>query len=221
MKSILSIILLALVALNTGATDRFYIEDFTINPGESKEVSIMLDNAVEYSAFQADLYLPNGLSIVQEDGDYLINLTSRKGRDHTISSKLLADGGIRIMSYSTNLKVYSDNSGALVTMCIAADSDLTGPVFISINNILFTTPLGEEVAFNDETCTVTVPVIVKRGDVNGDDSINISDVTALIDFLLNGDDSHINRANSDVNNDGGINISDVTTLIDMLLNGVY
>lgn len=55
------------------------------------------------------------------------------------------------------------------------------------------------------------------GDVNGDHRINISDVTALIDFLLSGNDSQINRANSDVNQDGKINISDVTALIDILL----
>jgi hypothetical protein len=221
MKSYLSFLLFVLVALSAKATDRFYIEDFTINPGETKVVSITLDNAVEYSAFQADLYLPTGLSVVQEDGDYLIDLTTRKGRDHTISSKLHADGALRIMSYSTSLKVYSGNSGALVTMTIAADEGFTGPVTISMNNILFTTPLGEEVAFADETCTVTLPATVNRGDVNNDDRINISDVTALIDFLLSDDDSHINRANSDVNQDGKINISDVTALIDYLLSGHF
>lgn len=217
MKSYLSFLLLALVALSAKATDRFYIEDFTINPGETKVVSIMLDNAVEYSAFQADLYLPTGLSVIQVDGDYLIDLTDRKGRDHTISSQLQADGAMRIMSYSTSLKVYSGNSGALVTMSIAANESFTGLVTISMNNILFTTPLGEEVSFANETCEVSLSVIVKPGDVNGDDRINISDVTALIDFLLSDDDSHINRANSDVNGDGKINISDVTSLIDILL----
>ena len=65
------------------------------------------------------------------------------------------------------------------------------------------------------------PDTVNHGDVNGDDKINISDVTTLIDFLLSDDDSHINRINSDVNGDSKINISDVTTLIDMLLRGTY
>lgn len=217
MRRIISILLVVAAALQVAATDRIYIEDFSINPGETKAVSILLDNEVEYSAFQADLYLPAGLSVAQDAGDYLIELTDRKGRDHTISSKLLADGGIRIMSYSTSLKVYSGNSGALVTLSISADEAFMAPVTMSLNNILFTTPLGEEVAFANETCEVTLPAVVKPGDVNGDDRINISDVTALIDFLLSDDDSHINRENSDVNGDGKINISDVTSLIDILL----
>ncbi|MBR5674064.1 MAG: hypothetical protein IKW97_06650 [Muribaculaceae bacterium] len=53
-----------------------------------------------------------------------------------------------------------------------------------------------------------------RGDVNGDGSVNISDVTTLIDLLLgNGSTSEA----ADVNGDGSVNISDVTALIDLLL----
>ena len=60
-----------------------------------------------------------------------------------------------------------------------------------------------------------------RGDVNGDGSVNISDVTALIDYLLTGNASGINLSNADSNTDGNVNISDVTALIDYLLTGVW
>ena len=59
---------------------------------------------------------------------------------------------------------------------------------------------------------------VLRGDVNNDKAVNISDVTALIDYLLN-PATVINEANANVNLDQDINISDVTTLIDFLLSG--
>ena len=54
-----------------------------------------------------------------------------------------------------------------------------------------------------------------RGDVNGDGSVNISDVTALIDLLLGG--GTISNPVADCNQDGSVNISDVTALIDYLL----
>ena len=57
------------------------------------------------------------------------------------------------------------------------------------------------------------PVVV-RGDVNGDEGVNISDVTALIDILLTGNEA---PAAADCNQDGDVNISDVTALIDYLL----
>ena len=52
------------------------------------------------------------------------------------------------------------------------------------------------------------------GDINGDGSITISDVTTLIDQLISGEDL---PACYDVNGDGTIAIGDVTTLIDQLL----
>ena len=58
-----------------------------------------------------------------------------------------------------------------------------------------------------------------RGDVNGDSSVNISDVTALINLLLGG--GSISNPAADCNQDGKINISDVSALINYLLNGAW
>ena len=57
-----------------------------------------------------------------------------------------------------------------------------------------------------------------RGDVNGDGSVNISDVTALIDILLSGEAP---PQSADCNQDSSVNISDVTALIDYLLSGTW
>ena len=54
------------------------------------------------------------------------------------------------------------------------------------------------------------------GDVNGDNSVNIADVTALIDILLSG---AVAPDAADVNEDHNVNIADVTALIDKLLAG--
>ena len=56
-----------------------------------------------------------------------------------------------------------------------------------------------------------------KGDVNGDNEVNIADVTALIDYLLGRADDNFNETAADVNSDEEINIADVTTLIDLLL----
>ena len=59
------------------------------------------------------------------------------------------------------------------------------------------------------------------GDVNDDGSVNISDVTSLIDHLLGGTSGSFNDANADVDADSHINIADVTYLIDYLLSGKW
>ncbi len=55
------------------------------------------------------------------------------------------------------------------------------------------------------------------GDVNSDGSVNISDVTALINFLLTDNATGINLTAANCNQDGSVNISDVTLLINYLL----
>ena len=60
-----------------------------------------------------------------------------------------------------------------------------------------------------------------RGDVNGDGSVNIIDVTALINYLLGGTASDINMTAADCNQDGKVAIDDVTALINYLLGGSW
>ena len=60
-----------------------------------------------------------------------------------------------------------------------------------------------------------------RGDVNNDGQLKVDDVTALIDYLLDGDDSNINIDAADCNCDGDVKVDDVTALIDYLLNGSW
>ncbi len=60
---------------------------------------------------------------------------------------------------------------------------------------------------------------VNPGDVDGNGTINVEDVTALIDYLLGSSSGNFAEGNADVNGNGVINVEDVTALIDMLLNG--
>lgn len=69
----------------------------------------------------------------------------------------------------------------------------------------------------DGVLTVTFPSSV-YGDVNGDGVVTSADITALYDYLLNNDSSHL--VNGDVNNDGTITSSDITGVYDVLLGNV-
>ena len=63
----------------------------------------------------------------------------------------------------------------------------------------------------------TEPVPVVRGDVDKNGIINVSDVTALIDYLLTGDASEISLDNADCDENHILNITDVTDLIDFMM----
>ena len=63
------------------------------------------------------------------------------------------------------------------------------------------------------------PVLL-LGDVNEDGLVNISDVSALIDFILGADVTPFNEQNADVSQDNVISIADVTRLIDLLIGNI-
>ena len=56
----------------------------------------------------------------------------------------------------------------------------------------------------------------QRGDINGDGLVNVADVTALIQIVLNSTPADLSVA--DLSGDGQVNVADVTTLIQLVLN---
>ena len=105
------------------------------------------------------------------------------------------------VTYSVEgIKITYDNSNVYVTN---AETTATIPL-AEVQDMYFSNEAGGESDY-------------KMGDVDKDGEVSIADVTALIDYLLNGDDSVIDLTAANVNEDNSVDISDVTHLIDMLL----
>ena len=64
-------------------------------------------------------------------------------------------------------------------------------------------------------CVLNVSSVA--GDANGDGEVNISDISMLIDLILNPALVADYIYQADVNNDGEINISDISAVIDIIL----
>ena len=62
---------------------------------------------------------------------------------------------------------------------------------------------------------VVIKNVALFGDVNCDGSVNAADVTALYNYILNGDETYL--ATSDVNGDGAVNAGDVTAVYNVIL----
>ena len=137
------------VATQYAANDnRFYIENFGIAAGEEKVVAIMLDNSTMFSAFQTDIYLPEGLTIKQVDNKYDITLSNRKS-NHVISSAKQKDGAIRILAYSASSEDFSGNDGELVLMTIVAANDFDKGDIPVVNTIFSKNDMSEYLLKNE------------------------------------------------------------------------
>ena len=94
--------------------DRMSGKEITLAAGETRTVSIMLDNMIDYSAFQFDLTLPDGLTA----GNFA--LTDRAG-SHAFDVNVLANGKTRALCYSPMLMAIRGNEGAVLTFDVTAN----------------------------------------------------------------------------------------------------
>ena len=214
MKKIL-FLLTALLALSATGRDRLYIQDFTIKAGQTKTVNLLLDNDTVYSAFQTDLYLPAGLQVTTEDGEYVVDLTDRMTSNHTVSTFEQADGGLRIFVTSQSLRTISGNSGAIATISVKAASSFAGYKPVRLMNTVMVEADGSKHTLGNATAWVSDGKSV-RGDVNGDKVVDVNDLNIIINVML-GHSTLTQYPAADLDGNGVVDVQDLNSLINIML----
>lgn len=132
-------------------------------PGETITCDIDLNNTQPLTAFQFQLSLPEGVTVVREpntdgDMDYAITLTDRKTSSHTLSFNKQADGSFVILSFSTKNAAFSGNSGAIVQLKLKV-SEAVQPQSLPVllKEIILTAATGG-VEFNPSAVTGNIQV---------------------------------------------------------------
>ena len=93
----------------------------TLMPGETRTVSILLDNEMDYNAFQLDLSLPEGLTASN------FHLTDRASC-HAFDVNVLNNGKTRVLCYSPALASIDGHEGALLTFDVTATGVVNGNI---------------------------------------------------------------------------------------------
>lgn len=95
------------------------IADFPISAGETKEVSVLLDNETQYVAFQFDLCLPKDVSLV----GYEVN-NERVPTSMEVSMAQQWDGSIRFLAAAMSMHPIVGNGGGIVTLKLKVAEDI-------------------------------------------------------------------------------------------------
>ena len=128
----------------------FDILPFVLEVEGSRTVTLDLaDPSESFTAFQCDLYLPDGISIdTNNRGKYKFNFNEERtdASYHTLSGSLQADGAVRMLCYSTDSEVFLGKDGALINIPLTADASLASGVYeFTIANTVLTYVSGEKV----------------------------------------------------------------------------
>lgn len=138
--------------------NRFYIPDFSISIGETKEISLVLANETQFTAFQTDIYLPEGLEIVDNSW-----VRTDRCSGHTISGKIFDDGRVRLTCFSFSNTVFTGNDGALVSLQITASKEAAETCSIEMKNQRFSTKNSKEYSVENSSTVVNVERIPLTG----------------------------------------------------------
>ena len=92
-----------------------------------QRIAVNLENASNYTAFQMDVVLPDGMKIVGT------SLSSRAAESHKLYSRTQLDGSIRILASSVKGDTFSGNDGAVLYI----DVEGANASSVEILNILF------------------------------------------------------------------------------------
>ena len=151
--------ILAVLLTMVGRTiaDNLTVEAVTMNAGETKQVDILLINPThQYSAFQFDLVLPEGISIAKNDkGKLMATLDEDRKDDHTLNISDRGDGVYRLMTFSMSNAQFSGTEGALVHITLQADSDIgEDSQTAAIQSQVFTEVSGTQYKWEDVTFSI-------------------------------------------------------------------
>ena len=167
---VLLFLMLLALPLASRAKDTFYIAPVNVAPGDSKTITLNLDNSQVFRGFQTDIELPEGLRITSKsNGNFDISLTDRGSSSFSVSSNLMSDGSVRILGYSTQGESIKGNQGALVRISVRASSDFSGG-YIILKNSIFSDVNNRDVKLDNSQLFVGTKelndVSVKGGEIS-------------------------------------------------------
>ena len=136
------------------AENSISIDDIYVRSGDTIRVPINLSNELAFTAFQMDVFVPEGISIASVDNAYLFTLGARTTTTHMVSSNSVKNGSVRVVVFSTNSDAFTDELGELLFVDLVANPSFVGPKDLQVKNILFTSTMVQEYQFPD----VTVPI---------------------------------------------------------------
>ena len=189
------------------------IADGEVLHGRTIVIPVSMTNAGPVIAFQTDLYLPEGFELQS------VELTNRKV-DHTLSWNAMADGSVRILSYSPSLLQFNGTDGEIFNITVKVPDDAAGDYPLYLKNSLVSIHQGNdyiEVRCDNASSNLNVWAFIP-GDANGDGVVDVADVVATAQYILGQNPNPFVFEAADMNHDGVITVTDAVLITREALN---
>lgn len=130
------------------------ISNFALSPNETATVPFELTTKGSVSGFQADITIPEGLTVDPSSVKLSARAAGFKLKTESIS------GGLRVVVYSTSGALLSGESGSIFTLDVAAEETALGKLQMTATGIRVADAAGVSVPVADVKTTVSVSEIL-------------------------------------------------------------
>lgn len=196
------------------------IPDMEGGTGATVQVPVEVDDPSGIAGFQftvtfsGDVLEPTGVSAGTLTGEWMFFCNTD------------IPGQVAVAALDPNLQELGDTAGSLVKISFLVKGELEETTPFAFTDTFFYNALAEDISVAFQAGTFTVDVEV--GDVNGDESINISDVILCLRIAIGlsvtiGEETYSGsdpggypdwlESRADMNGDGSVNISDVILIL--------
>ena len=116
--------------------DKIFIDDFKLVNGQQQTINLQLTNTGNYTAFQCDIVLPEGLTIAENEQQVpMISISSANAQDHIVQANYIGSGALRLLVMSMNNTAFATNANDVVTLTFEANAATLGQKVINIENV--------------------------------------------------------------------------------------
>ena len=212
-RIILAIASLLTLALQVSAEDKVSIKDFSISAGETKTLSIELENEETYAAFQFDLYLPDGITM----GEYSADKT-RLPESTTLEMEPQTDGSYRFIAVAMNEEDIIGVNGCIISIKVSASIDLeSGSLTGYFKNIKLSKVGGTGEKYAEMSFPITVKSPSMKGDANGDGTVNAADIVEVVNYIMGHPSGKFKEDAADANGDSVVNAADIVAIVNIIM----
>ena len=200
-----------------------YMDDMEVLSGTEAVLSVKMKNEVVAEGFEFDMYLPEGITVLQDEyGFPEVTLSTERTtarKTNSFDAIFNADGSLRVLAASTNGSAISGNDGEVVQVKVAIADDMAeGDYTACFKNIA----ISDENATSHTSAMTTSTIKVNTyivGDANIDRKVDVADFTAVAHHLLNNTPQNFHMKAADANTDNRIDVGDLTAIAHLILYG--
>lgn len=199
------------------ADNAFAMPDSEVLHGEAVVIPFKMNNSEEIMAFQTDIYLPEGFTIMaDENNEIMVMPSTRLTSDHMLMTERLADGAVRVLCYTPSAQAIEGNEGDLFYITVATPGDAAGDYAIYLRNSRLTNSDYEELRLPDTGAVLTVKTFIP-GDANDSHAVNVADIVTTAQYVMQRNPSPFVFEAADMNGDGEVSVTDIMLIARLIL----